>query len=389
MVADTEARPGSEALNAELLTDLKRRQASLENIMLKHGLGAILIVGNSTVAQPAYGCFRYYTGHKVYYHHQAIVARPGKPIAICGGSALYKLPLETRGFSDIRISPDILGSVLAALNEQPIARIGLSLDVLPASWYLELRKLKIECLDITDDIFAYRNERSEFEVRATRKSAEIADAGYRAVCGMVRPGIRMSDLHAQLDYAMKKAGADETFTLMSNGRFSFENNQLPCIAPFTWPDGRVVSHGDNIAMEITPRYLGYWTQMVRTVCVGSSNPDIEAAHKAQLETIGATVPLLKPGMRLGDVLTHMWEFGKKLGYTNKMPFGHILGIDLDEGGRASLESDVILKENMTFVLHPTLVTPNIDYGIFWGETYLVAEGGGERLTSCGDELLTL
>jgi len=387
MTAD--AHPGTEKQNAELLSELKRRQTKLETIMSKHDLGAILIVGNSAVGQPAYGSFRYFTGHKVYYHLQAIVARPGKPITICGSTVLYKLPFETRGFTDIRISADILGSVMSALNEHPVKRVGLSLDILPALWYLELRKHQIECVDITDDIFAYRNDRSEFEVNATRKSAEIADKGYRAVCGMVKPGVRMSELHANLDYVMKKAGADETFTLMSNGRFSFEDNQLPCIKPFTWPDDRIVKHGDCVSMEITPRYQGYWSQMVRTVNAGTSNPDIEAAHKAQIETIDATAPLLKPGMKLGDILSYMWEFGKKLGYINKMPFGHIVGIDLDEGGRASLESDVVLKKNMTIVLHPTLVTPNNDFGIFWGESYLVTEGGGESLTSCGKELLTL
>ena len=387
MTADT--HPGTEKLNAELLSELKRRQKSLEKIMRKHDLSAILIVGNSAVGQPAYGSFRYFTGHKVYYHLQAIVARPGKPITICGSTILYKLPFETRGFTDIRISADILGSVLSVFAEQPVKRLGVSLDILPALWYLELKKLGIECMDITDDIFAYRNDRSEFDVSATRRSAQIADAGFMAVCDMVKPGVKMSDLHAQLDYAMKKAGADETFTLMSNGPFSFENNQLPCIKPFTSPDERVVKYGDNIAMEITPRYLGYWTQLVRTICVGESNPDIEAAHKAQLKTIEATVPLLKPGMKLGDVLSHMWEYGKSLGYVNKMPFGHIVGIDLDEGGRASLESSVILEKNMTFVLHPTLVTPNNDFGIFWGESYLVTESGGENLTSCGKALLTL
>ena len=389
MIADDDVRPGTETQNAGLLSELKRRHKSLENIMQKHKLDAVLIVGNSAVGPPAYGSFRYYTGHKVYYHLQAIVARPGKPITICGSTVLYKLPFETRGFTDIRISADILGSVLSALNEQPMKRVGASLDILPASWHIELKKMDIECVDITDDIFDHRNDRSEFEVCATRRCAQIADAGYEAVCGMIEPGVKMSDLHAGLDYMMKKAGADETFTLMSNGRFAFEDNRLPCIKPFTWPDDRTLAHGDNVAMEITARYLGYWTQLVRTVCVGEPNPDIEAAHKAQLETIGTTAPLLKPGMRLGDVLTHMWDFGKNLGYINKMPFGHIVGVDLDEGGRASLESDVVLKKNMTFVLHPTLVTPNNDFGIFWGESYLVSESGGECLTSCGNELLTL
>ena len=376
-------------VDADLIPELTRRQKSLGEIILKRELDAVLVIGNSVVGPPAMGSFRYYTGHRVYYHYQAIIARPDKPLLVCCGSVLGRKTLIERGFEDIRVSPDIFGSVMTALSEQPIKRLGVSMDSLPSLWYRGLEKKGISFVDVTDDIFAVRNERSEFEVFAIRECAKMADAGYKAVCDMAKPGVRMSDLHTELDYAMKREGAEETFTLMSNGRFSFVNNRLPMIKAFSSSDDRVVRDGDSIAMEITPKYLGYWTQMVRTVCVGEPNPDLETMHKTQLETMNATVPLLKPGMKLGEVLSHMWHYGSNLGYECRMPFGHIVGIDLDEGGRASLESDVILKEYMNFVLHPTLVMGNNDFGFFWGDPYFVTENGGERLTKSSTELQIL
>lgn len=381
-------RPENEE-DATLPFELEKRWGRLDEIMREKDLDALLIVGNSVVGSAAFGSFRYFTSHKVYYGYQAIVARPGKPIMVCASSVLHKRALTQKGFTDIRLSPDILGSVLSTLNEGPLRRLGVSLAVLPSSWYLELEKMNVTILDITEEVVAVRNSRSEYELQATRESARISDIGYKAMIDMARPGVGLSDLHTELDYVLKMAGAEETFTLMSNGKFSFEDNKLPCISAYRWPDDRVIEHGDCVAMEITPRYKGYWTQMVRTICVGEENPDLRIAHKAQVEVIESVVKLLKPGVRLDDVLTHMWEAGKDLGFIAKLPSCHLAGIDLDEGWQFSMESDIVLMENMTFILHPTLITPKIDFGIFWGESYLVTNDGGLCLASSGNELITV
>ena len=375
----------------DIAKELALRQEALGGIMEQRRLDAALFVGNSAVGTPAYGCFRYFSDHRVYYHLQALVSRPGKPPAICCGSILHLKGVRLRGFEDVRISPDILGSVCAILSEQPVRRLGVNLDMLPSLWYLELKKRwpEVELVDVTADVFALRAVHSEYEVECIRQCAKIADIGYEAVCAMARPGVRMSDLHAELDSAMKSAGAEETFTLMSNGKFSYENNGLPIIRAFSWPDDRVVRYGDDIGMEITPRYKGYWTQMVRTVSIGEKNPDLQRAHDVSLELVSTTVKLLRPGVMLGDVLGHMWERTRELGFIPKLPFGHVVGLDLDEGGRGSLESTFVLEKNANVVLHPTMVLGDMDYSIFWGDPYLVTENGGERINESSTELRTL
>ena len=375
----------------DIVTELRRRQRAVEELLKRRGLDAALFVGNSAVGPQAYGCFRYLTDHRVYYHLQALVLRPDMAPAICCGSVLHLDGVHNKGFEDVRLGPDILGSVCGILSERPILRLGWTPDTVPALWYDRLRAEfpQMELVDVTDDVFELRSVHSEYEVECIRKCARIADAGYKAVCDMAKPGVRMSDLHAELDYAMKAAGAEETFTLMSNGRFSYDNNGLPCIRAFSWPDDRVIAPGDNIGMEITPRYKGYWTQMVRTVCISEGNPELERAHALQLELIDSTVKMLRPGVALGDVLKHMWHETEKVGLIPRLPFGHIVGLDLDEGGRGSLESTLVLKKNANVVLHPTMVKGDMNYSIFWGDPYLVTEQGGVRINESSTELLTL
>lgn len=375
----------------DIVPELRKRREALEPIMAELRLDAIALVGNSAVGPIAYGCLRYFTDHRAYYHLQAVVARPGKPMAICVGSGLHVEGLHNKGFEDIRLGADILGNVLKLLEEQPVSRIGVPYEALPYDWELAMKAKfpGVELVDVTDPIFALRNVHSAYEVECIKTSARIADAGYSAVLETARAGARMSDVHAAMDYAMKKAGAEETFTLMSNGVFSYENNQMSAISAFSWPDDRIIKAGENVGMEISPKYNGYWTQIVRTVCIGEMNPELQKAHALQLEAIDFTTKLLKPGVMLGDVLKAMWEFTIERGFVPKLPFGHIVGLDLDEGGRGSLESTLVIPENAEVVLHPTMVLGDMNFGIFWGDPFLVTGEGGVRLTQSSTELPVL
>ena len=375
----------------EIVTELSRRHQRLAAILEEKGLDAALIVGNSAVGPLSFGCLRYFTDWRCYYHLQAfILAAGGEPI-VCVGSALHDQGLTERGFKDIRSKGPLLSNVIKVIKEKGAKRIGTCLDMLPADWYLAIKK-EIPGADFTElsqAIFALRSEKDPITIERTRICAKIADEGYRAVCAMAKPGVRMMELHAELDHIMMRAGAEEVFTLTSCGRFSYTDNRLAALRSFNWPDDRVIKEGDSIAMEITPRYKGCWTQLVRTVSVGEPDPDLIKAHQAELELIGEVQKTLKTGAKLGDVLKFIWKRTEEMGFQPRLPFGHVLGLDLDEAGRASLESELVLSRGTTVVLHPTMAVGENNYSIFWGDTFLVSDGGGERINSSSTDLLIL
>ena len=51
-------------------------------------------------------------------------------------------------------------------------------------------------------------------------------------------------------------------------------------------------------MEITPRYNGYWTQLVRIISVGEPNEDFIKMHEV---IIKGALEELKPGNRIGNI----------------------------------------------------------------------------------------
>ena len=374
------------------LKEKNRRFEAAETMMKKKGVRALLVVGNGAVGVRAYGCYRYFVDNRVYYHMQALVAVSGHEPTVCCSTKTHLVALNSRNYTDVRVLGDnILGGVISVLKEKGVTegKLGVSLEMLPSSWYQQIKNElpKLQLVDVTESIFEIRASRSPEEVELYSRCAKIADAGYSAVCSAAKPGVSEHDLAAVLDYSMKKNGAEETFTLLSSGRFSFENNGLACLH-FSSAPSREIQKGDSIAFEITPRYQGYWTQLVRTISIGEPSKDLVTLHKLVCETIEKTRALLKPGIILRDVIKFMMDYISAAGYIPKLPFGHICAIDLNEG-RVDPESDVVLKSGMAVILHPTIVTPDIDTSIFWGETYLVTPDGGECLMESSKELLIL
>ena len=372
----------------ELVEELRQRQDALQKVAVEKGLDAILVVGNCAVGPESYGSFRYFADHRSYYYLHALVIRPEKIPAIVVGSILHKDGILLKGFEDTRFGADVLASALKVLAEQPVKRLGVSFEMLPARWENAIMEQcpGVEFVDVDKDITALRRVHSPYEVDCFKKCAKITDIGYEAVCKAAKPGVKMSDLHAELDHAMFMAGAEETFTKMSCGVFSQKNNGLPRMERFHWPDERVVREGDNIAMSISAKYCGYWTQLVRVICVGKENPEAEAAYKVQQEALKDAAAFLRPGIKLGELVDHMHKFAEGHGYKKALPFGHVVGLDLDEGGDG-LGSDLELIENSVVVLHPTLLPEGEENCFFWGDTYLVTKDGAVRLNESSTELL--
>ena len=372
----------------ELVEELRGRQAELDKIAVDKGLDAIVVVGNCAVGPSAYGSFRYFADHRSYYYLHSLVARPGKKITICVGSILHKDGILLKGFEDTRFGADVLPSVLKVLAEQPVKKVGVSFEMLPVRWENGILEAcpGVELVDVDDDIYELRRIHSPYELDCFRKCAQITDIGFDAVCKAAKPGAKMSDLHALLDYAMFNAGAEETFTKMSCGAFRLEKNGLPRMERFHWPDEREVKEGDCIAMSISAKYCGYWTQQVRIICVGGKNADAEAAHNVQQEALKDAAGFLSAGIKLGDLVEHMWKFARDHGYQAALPFGHVVGLDLDEGEDGA-GSDYVIPENAVVVLHPTLLKEGEENCFFWGDTYLVTKDGAVRLNESSTDLL--
>lgn len=370
-----------------------RRLKNADEMMKANGISLAILVGNGAVGPGSYGNYRYLTENRVYYFMQALVLIQGRGPIVCCGSPTHLDSLTSRGFRDVRICGDrIIEGVIAVLKEQKITEgvVGLCLDMIPIGWLDALTAAfpKYTFVDLAQEFLDLRLSRSEEETAIAGSCACIADQGYQALLDMLHAGSQERELAAGLDYALKKNGAEETFTLLTSG-------SDPCgpggieLLHFAADSEQTVPAGGCIAAEITPRYEGYWTQLVRTICVGEVGEELKRIHEVSVRVIEKAALMLKPGVRVGDVAEFIFRETGAEGYVPALPCGHICGIDLNEM-RLEPGCDLLLRDKMTVILHPTITkAEGMAPGFYWGETYLVTPQGGQCLSAAGSQLKTV
>jgi Xaa-Pro aminopeptidase len=352
---------------------------------------ALILIGDTNVGNGFLGDLRYYTDNFVIFGRQVVVVFPqSEPVLFAGSEIQRQAAVRRSSVKDCRFSADLIADVAKLLKERAIStgRIGINFEMLSLAWYNLLRQElpQISWVETHDRIMQIRFQRSQEEAERFRKGATLADGGFEAALKMIRPGVSEYEIVAEIERYARAGGAETHFTLIGSGRFAFgESNRLPL--PYS-PSPRRVEDGDSIVTEITPRYEGYWTQLVRTVNVGKPNNDLKKIHQVCRDSIQKGLEQFKPGNRVKDIVLAMEAYVMGCGYLFKPPSGHLCGIDGIEA-RVSRQNEMVLERGMAVIIHPTVFTPDGKNSFFWGETYLVSHDGYERLHRSTDELLTV
>jgi Xaa-Pro aminopeptidase len=370
----------------------KRRHRAFQDILKECRLEALLLIGETAVGRGLFGDFRYYTNNRtIFYRQVAVVFAQSKPVLFAGDAIQTEAAAKRSFIQDCRrISGNLAADVLGLLRERGLSkgRIGVNMEMLPAAWFLYFRKElpEIEWVESHEDIMRLRFDHSPEEMDVYRKGASLGDGGFEAALEMIRPGVSEYEVVAQIEQYARQHGGDEHFTLIASGKFGLgHGNSLPLVYA---PSERIIESGDCVTLEITPRYRGYWTQLVRSIQVGMSNHELERLHRICRDALNKSLEELKPGKRIQDMVMAMDRYVVGRGYLLKPPLGHLCGVDLVEA-RVSMDNEMVLTPGTAVILHPTVFTPDEKASFFAGETYLVGTDGCERLNRAGDELPTV
>jgi Xaa-Pro aminopeptidase len=255
------------------------------------------------------------------------------------------------------------------------------------AWYTRLQEAfpGIDWVETHDRILPLRLQKSPEEVDVLRTAALLADGSFEAGLKAIRSGMTEFEVIAEIEHFSRARGAEEHFTQIGSGKFSFSTGTN---LVFYYPTQRRIEKGDSLLMEITPRYAGYWTQVVRAVNVGEPNADLEKLQKVARDILNTGLTQLKPGNTMKDVVLAMEAYAKHLGYPVGGAFGHMTGIDQIEG-RVSSQNEMDLTPGTSIIIHPLVFTPDRRNWTVSGETYLVTDSGYERLNKTSDELITI
>ena len=124
-------------------------------------------------------------------------------------------------------------------------------------------------IDVEDALCDLRAQKSPAEIAVIRTAYQIAEAGFDAAVESIRPGVTERAVAAEIEAAMRRAGAEGTGidTIVASGP-----NTRPILARSTF---RPIGTDDLVLLTIAPRYEGYHAAIGRVVLVGNPGAEIQ------------------------------------------------------------------------------------------------------------------
>ncbi len=227
-----------------------------------------------------------------------------------------------------------------------------------------------------------RAVKSATELDYMRKAGRIVEAMHRRIVEKVEPGMRKSDLVAEI-YDAGIRGVDGF-----GGDYAAIVPLLPsgadASAPhLTWDD-RPMKSGEGTFFEIAGCYRRYHCPLSRTVFLGKPSQAFLDAEKATLEGMEAGLAAAKPGNSCEDIANAFFAVLKKYGIVKDNRTGYSIGLSYppDWGERTmSLRPGdrTELRPGMTFHFMTGLWLETM--GMEITESIVITETGVECLSS--------
>ena len=215
--------------------------------------------------------------------------------------------------------------------------------------------------DATDILREVRRIKSPQERAYMREAGRFADIGMTAARDALTVGASELDVHAEMTYAMMKAGGEPAaiFLPVASGRRS--------AAPHALASSKKIEAGEIVTIDICGVCRRYHTNVARTFSMGEPHPAVAERLEKSSGLFTGLPEILKPGMRVAELTGYArdyydehglwedrwWVGGYELGIAIPPdwdgPFTYDAEIDpgddtLDAGMVINLESDIYLPE---------------------------------------------
>ena len=339
--------------------------------------------GLSSLLRPAY--LHYFSGFKPLGPRNAsILSRSGKVALLVEPAWDASRASGKTWIPDVRGSSHFVKDLINTLDEfnlkGPVGVAGtreMKEDV-----YLGIKR-RVEIKPADEIIEEMVREKGDKELALVRKASRIADIGAKAFLDCARVGIREYELVAEMEYAMRSAGADDIFLLLSSGKHNTEMHE---------PTDRRLEKGDIVIGEITPGCNGQFIQLCRTVVLGKASPLLVEKYEILVRALDESLKEIRSGAPASSITIAMNRvigdagYGKYCAPPYMRSRGHGFAVgSISPGGEIDDKMKVNLEKHHVIAVHPNQYIPETGY-LACGETILVTDTGVERLSQTETKL---
>ena len=290
-----------------------------------------------------------------------------------------------KGFEVLEINRD--NSYLKRMNEAirdfGITTLGYEENYIIAAELQQYEKeLHAALVPFNKQINGFRGVKEEWELNLMRKAQAITDKAFAEVITRIKPGMTELELQAELIYCLYKNGG--TGLAFDPIVVSGPNTSLP----HGVAGERVIREGDFVTMDFGASYMGYCSDMTRTVAVGYATEEMQKIYatvlKAQLAGIAATKAGV-PGKQIDAAARQVIAdagYGEYFGHG----YGHSLGLEIHEGPNPNSGNDQPMPAGAVCSAEPGIYLPG-KFGVRIEDVVIITENGCEDITASPKNLI--
>ena len=297
----------------------------------------------------------------------------------------YTIQASAEAACEVRIAkgPLVL-DLAAAIARHKLRRIGYEPPRMTCDWFESLNgrlPMKAALTAVTGWIEELRAVKSESELALIRRSVATNSAAFEQAVARVRAGTKEQDLAAELEYRMRRLGAEKPAfeTIVAGGTRS--------ALPHAQPTGARLEPGGLVVVDMGAMRDGYCSDMTRMLFVGTPSAKVKRMYRAVREAQLASIDAVRAGVSTAYVDRQARRVLK--GYGLEQAFihstGHGLGLEIHEPPRIGRRDKQRLKAGMAITIEPGVYLEGFG-GVRIEDTVVVTQNGCEILTPTSKQL---
>jgi Xaa-Pro aminopeptidase len=222
------------------------------------------------------------------------------------------------------------------------------------------------------------------EIAYIERATGIVDRAFEHIMEFIQPGVRESEVAAELEYIMLGLGSEGTAfeTICASGYRS------------ALPHGRAshkkIAAGDFVTLDYGATVEGYCSDITRTVVVGKASKRhreiYDIVHRAQNAAIGKVRP--RASTKAVDEAARSIIKGEGYGKMFGHGTGHGIGLEVHQTPSLSWRTDGTLLPGMIVTIEPGIYVPKFG-GVRIEDDVLVTRTGRRVLTLAPKTLMEL
>ena len=343
-----------------------RRLAELDHLLILNGTNIRYLTG--------------FTGGE-----GALLIGPDRVNLLVDGRYTTQAALETSGFEITEFQNKAEG-IFSALQKQKADRVGFEASSVTLSEYRKLEDslggffLK----PVSGRLDFLRAVKDAGEIARIREAIRIAEKALTDLKNLIKPGIRETEIAVELEYRMRKAGAERMSfdTIVATG----PNAALP----HATPGSRQVEAGDFVLIDYGAVFAGYHSDQTRMFCAGAPSDKQRKAYQAVLGAHDRAITAIKAGVSCKEIdgIARSFLEEESMGKYFSHGTGHGVGLEVHEAPTLSRGREDKLEAGMVVTVEPGVYFPEV-WGIRIEDMVLVGEDGPEVLTKMFNGLVEL